>query len=279
MIKLFVSDLDGTLFHNPADVRDRGISPANRMAIERLVKQGVRFMMASGRDHWFRLQLQKDLGFKIDAIGMNGCNVVIDDELISNHALTHQDVTDIMAVAHLAPVESNLLGIDSLGNHVFQYVDKEPFELFYELHQKGIFKHMSLDTLSEWIKDPSHPPFNKFVGLTKTSEHRDVLIRFYEHQFGDRFDLMYTGPESMEIMPKGISKGSALKQLMALKGYQAHEVATIGDSMNDVTMLQAVPWSFVMSHADEYIKQHAHYEVESVAEAIEKVLKYNETQS
>jgi Cof subfamily protein (haloacid dehalogenase superfamily) len=279
MIKLFVSDLDGTLFHNPEDVRDRGISPINRLAIQRLVKQGVKFMMASGRDHWFRLHLQKDLGFNIDAIGMNGCNTVIDDELISNHTMTREDVLDVIKVAHLAPVESNMLGIDSDGNHVFQYVDREPYELFYQLHKKGVFKHMSLETIHTWIQDPHHPPFNKFVGMVKNTYDRNELIKFYEEQFGSRFDLVYTGPESMEIMPKGISKGSALLELMNLKGYQAHEVATIGDSMNDVTMLQAVPWSFVMSHADDFIKQHARYEVESVAEAIEKVLKFNETES
>ncbi len=276
MIKLFVSDLDGTLFHNPGNPQDRSISSENREAIKRLVDQGVRFMMASGRDHWFRLQLQEDLGFHIDAIGMNGCNVVIDDELISDHSLTHQDVIDIIKTVEECTAEYNLLGIDSLGNQVFQYVDREPFEYFYELYEKGIFKHMSKQPISSWIQDSSHPPFNKIVGLVKTTEVRNQLLHFFQQKLSHRFDLVYSGPESIEIMPKGISKGSALLELMRLKGYQLDEVATIGDSMNDITMLEAVPWSFVMSHADDYIKRHAQYEVESVAQAIEKVLKHNE---
>jgi len=276
MIKLFVSDLDGTLFHNPGNPQDRGISSENRLAINRLIKQGVGFMMATGRDHWFRLQLQEDLGFDIDAISMNGCNVVLNDELISDHSLTHEDVIDILKTVEECNVEYNLLGIDSLGHHVFQYVDREPYDYFYDLHQKGMFKHMSREPIHAWIQDPSHRPFNKIVGLVKSTEVRNQLLHFFQQKFAHRFELMYSGPESMEIMPKGISKGSALLELMRLKGYQLDEVATIGDSMNDITMLEAVPYSFVMSHADEFIKRHAKHEVQSVAEAIEKVLKHNE---
>ena len=77
-------------------------------------------------------------------------------------------------------------------------------------------------------------------------------------------------------MPKGISKGNALLELMELKGYRPTEVATIGDSMNDISMLQVTPYSFAMSHSDNIIKQSSHYIVKSVAEAIEMVLKINE---
>jgi Cof subfamily protein (haloacid dehalogenase superfamily) len=232
-------------------------------------------MMASGRDHFYRLILEKQFGFQIDAIGMNGCNVVIDNEVLCDHGLTHQDTVDVLETLKNAPVEVNFLGINSNGDHVFQYVDREPYERFYELHKQGVFKYMSELPLSEWIKDESKPPFNKLVGLVRSVKERDILLDFFEKEYGDRLDVIYSGLENIELMPKGISKGNALLELMELKGYKPTEVAVIGDSMNDITMLQVTPYSFAMSHSDKIIKESAHYVVKSVAEAIEMVLKIN----
>ena len=232
-------------------------------------------MMASGRDHFFRLNLEKEFGFKVDAIGMNGCNVVIDDELLCDHGLTHQDTIDVLEALEEVLVEVNFLGINSSGDHVFQYVDREPYEHFYQLHLAGIFKHMSKEPMREWVKDTTKPPFNKLVGLVKTTKDRDILMNFFEKRFGDRLDVIYSGPENIELMPKNISKGQALLELMELKGYLPTEVACIGDSMNDITMLQATPFSFAMRHSDAIVKESSHYVVKTVDEAIAMVLKYN----
>lgn len=275
MIKLFVSDMDGTLLYNEADPHGRGITLENREAVLKLHDSGVRFMMASGRDHFYRLHLEEEFGFQVDAIGMNGCNVVIDDEVLCDHGLTLQDTIDVLEALKEAPVEVNFLGINSDGEHVFQHVDREPYERFYQLHLSGIFKHMSKLPLSEWVKDTTHRPFNKLVGLVKSVESRDILLRFFEERLGDRFDVIYSGPENIELMPKNISKGQALLELMELKGYKPTEVACIGDSMNDITMLQATPFSFAMRHSDDIVKESSHYVVKTVAEAIEMVLKYN----
>ena len=275
MIKLFVSDMDGTLLYNEAEPHSRAITLENREAVLKLHASGVRFMMASGRDHFYRLLLEEEFGFQIDAIGMNGCNVVIDDEILCDHALTLQDTIDVLEALKDAPVEVNFLGINSDGDHVFQYVDREPYARFYQLYLEGVFKRMSDQPLSQWVKDTTKRPFNKLVGLVKSVESRNILLKFFEDRFKERFDVMYSGPENIELMPKNISKGQALLELMDLKGYKPTEVACIGDSMNDITMLQATPFSFAMRHSDDIVKESSHYVVRTVAEAIEMVLKYN----
>lgn len=276
MIKLFVSDMDGTLLYNPEDAHSRDISLENTEAILKLHNSGVRFMMASGRDIYYRHVLEKQFGFQVDAIGMNGCNVVIDDQLLCNHGLSRQDSIELLEAADQSHVPANFLGISSEGDYVFQYVDREPYDHFFALQSEGIFKSVSTLTMNEWIHDSTKTPFNKVVGLVKTKQQRDALIDVFEKRFGDRFDVIYSGNENLEIMPKHISKGQALLELMELKGYKPTEVAVIGDSMNDITMLQAVPASFAMSHADPLIKEASHYVVHSVAEAIQMVLDWNE---
>lgn len=276
MIKLFVSDMDGTLLHHPDNPHSREMSLENKQAVLNLHASGIRFMMASGRDINYRHVLEKTFGFQIDAIGMNGCNVVIDHEILCDHGLSYEDCVRLTDALVHSPVTSNFLGITSEGDYVFEYIDREPYQHFYAMAKEGIFKSVSELTIEAWLQDPTRKPFNKLVGMVKTIEDRNELLHFFEERFGDQYDVIYSGRENIEIMPKNISKGQALLELMELKGYQPTEVAVIGDSMNDLTMLQAVPFSFAMSHSDPHILKAAKYVVDSVAEAIEKVLQWNQ---
>ncbi len=276
MIKLFVSDMDGTLLHNPSDHKDRGISLENKEAVLKLHESGVRFMMASGRDVYYRHVLEKEFGFQVDAIGMNGCNVVIDNVQICNHGLTRQDSIDLMEAIKECSIDSNFLGITSEGDYIFWDITKEPYQHFHELEVEGSMKSVPAITMREWMNDLSKPSFNKVVGLVWNTKDRNEMMAKFNERFPDRFDIIYSGPENIEIMPKHISKGQALLELIKIKGFEPTEVAVIGDSMNDISMLRAIPFSFSMSHADEVIKEAANNIVESVAEAIEFVMAYNQ---
>ncbi len=276
MIKLFVSDMDGTLLHNPEVEHSNSISEENKRAVLKLHNHGVRFMMASGRDVFYRHVLEKEFGFQVDAIGMNGCNVVVDNVEITNHGLTRQDSFDLMDAIHEFKMDANFLGITNAGDYVVYDVNKEPFHRFHELESEGVVKQCPTINMDEWINDLEKAPFNKVVGLVWSIEDRDIMMKYFNDRFGDRFDITYSGPNNIEIMPQGISKGQALLELIELKGYKPTEVACIGDSMNDISMLKVIPFSFSMSHADEIIKASANNIVESVAQAIDFVLEYNE---
>lgn len=279
MIKLFVSDMDGTLLHQPDQKHSNSISEENKQAVLKLHNSGVRFMMASGRDVFYRHTLEKEFGFQVDAIGMNGCNVVIDNIEITNHGLTRQDSFDLIEAIKECKLDCNFLGITNAGDYVVYDVTKEPFQRFHELETNGTVKQCPTINMVDWIYDLDKPAFNKVVGLVWSIEDRNTMMEEFNRKFGDRFDITYSGPENIEIMPKHISKGQALLELIALKGYEITEVATIGDSMNDISMLQAIPFSFSMSHADDIIKMSANNIVESVAEAIDFVLAYNQKEA
>lgn len=279
MIKLFVSDMDGTLLHNPQVEHSNSISEENKKAVLKLHNQGVRFMMASGRDVFYRHVLEKEFGFQVDAIGMNGCNVVVDNIEITNHGLSRQDSFDLMEAIHDCTLDANFLGITNAGDYVVYDTNKEPYHRFHEMESEGVVKQCPTINMDEWIHDLNKAPFNKIVGLVWSTEDRTKMMNQFNERFKGRFDITYSGPNNIEIMPLGISKGQALLELIELKGYKATEVACIGDSMNDISMLEVIPFSFSMSHADEIIKNSANNIVESVAEAIDFVLEYNAKES
>ena len=62
---------------------------------------------------------------------------------------------------------------------------------------------------------------------------------------------------------------------MEKKNFGENEVAFIGDSYNDISGFEACKYSFAMSHADDFIKSKAAFVVDSVADAVEKVISIN----
>ena len=80
-----------------------------------------------------------------------------------------------------------------------------------------------------------------------------------------------SGKRYVDIMPRGVSKGSALRRLMEHLQIEANEVACIGDSFNDISMFEVTPHSFTLHHAHPYVKEKANHIVRSVEEAIMKL--------
>lgn len=53
----------------------------------------------------------------------------------------------------------------------------------------------------------------------------------------------------IEIFPKGVSKGNAVRQLCDILGIAYRHVATVGNDYNDLSMLEAFSRSFVVENA------------------------------
>ena len=62
-------------------------------------------------------------------------------------------------------------------------------------------------------------------------------------------------PEFLEITNKNISKGNAVKKLVEKLGISLEEVAAIGDSFNDVSMLEVAGFSCAVGNANSEIKK------------------------
>lgn len=54
------------------------------------------------------------------------------------------------------------------------------------------------------------------------------------------YDVLLVGPDWLEIMPKHVSKASALWKICDKLGISMNEVMAFGDAQNDLKMLQQV---------------------------------------
>lgn len=83
----------------------------------------------------------------------------------------------------------------------------------------------------------------------------------------------FQNKDSIDIVPKGCSKGEALKRVKDY--YQITSLAGIGDSYNDLSMLTNVDIPITFVDAPQTLKDITQFHVHSVAEAIANLKCYN----
>ena len=103
---------------------------------------------------------------------------------------------------------------------------------------------------------------------------QEIMDKFHE-RFGDSLQCQNSDPSHVEIMAPGVSKANAILKLAEIYHIQPEEIAAIGDSGNDVPMLQQAGTGIVVANANAAARAVAKYQVASnddngVAEAIDR---------
>jgi hydroxymethylpyrimidine pyrophosphatase-like HAD family hydrolase len=76
--------------------------------------------------------------------------------------------------------------------------------------------------------------------------------------------IPHLGGGSGEVTLTGVNKGSTILQLLDVLGLDAASAIGIGDSSNDIEMLQVCGVGIAMGNATDQIKAHADYVTTSV---------------
>ena len=146
------------------------------------------------------------------------------------------------------------------GEDVFRYYTKD-----YIL-DKEIFKKEEFDNLVG------------NVGIV--SDNMDELKRlesYYKSEFGEVCDIYLSGPYTLNIVPNHVSKRHGIEHICKKYNVSLDEVATMGDSPNDICMLKNIKYSFAMDKSNEEVKESASYIVDNVKDGIEMIKKINRT--
>ena len=88
--------------------------------------------------------------------------------------------------------------------------------------------------------------FDKFV-IWKNDE---CDFELFERETSKHFSIIDRGNRFFEIVPLGYSKATAIDMILKRLSIPMENAYAIGDSMNDLTMLKAVPNSIAMGGAE-----------------------------
>jgi Cof subfamily protein (haloacid dehalogenase superfamily) len=262
MIKMIVSDLDGTLLD-----WNKEISSNDAAAVQKAVDAGIDFCLASGRMDNEIGEILKSLGQKFHRISQNGAFIFTKDDMqLHSMTFTSDLAFQIYEKTRIHDFITLVCNFDT------NFVEQRN-EIVIKLEERMFHPIVEQRDMLESIKNAAITPSK----ITVLGEH-EAVVNFEEtikKSFGDQVDTFISEKQCLDIMPKNISKGNALMKLIEHLGMKPEEIACIGDSFNDIPMFQLTPNSYVMSHAHPNVKKEANDVVDTVHEAIEKILAIN----
>ena len=273
MIKLFVSDLDGTLIHEPKT----GIEPneRNMKAIRLLHENNIEFAVATGRFDYHILEIEGYIESKNYRIGLNGGTVYTkDDILLRENTFTYDEAEKLRS-----DIEKNYM--KELNYLVLQTVQAKRYIKYPNFLKKmaNFYKYQRQFNAIHYSENIIKELADRNEKIIKVLINTDPVNKYsLQERLRERHpepEITISGPKSIEIGPMGNTKGNAIRMVMEKERLKENEVAFIGDSYNDVSGFEVCKYSFAMSHADEFIKSKAVFVVDSVADAVERVLKIN----
>ncbi|WP_439874009.1 HAD family hydrolase [Bacillus mycoides] len=261
MIKMFVSDIDGTMMQHGGLIDEQDV-----MALRSLAEQNVILCFASGRLDNEIADLMKAVNTNFHRISVNGVFVYTNDnKQLLSATFDSSILPDLLAMTKEDPYFRYVS-----DEHNYYIEEKTPF--IHELEKQITMTSIEEPNLLQKIDDTIYP--NK-ISVGGTKEDLQVLQEKIDEKFNGKVSTFISAEQCLDVMPPNISKGSAISILLKEFQIQPEEVACIGDSYNDIPMFSLTPYSFAMSQADEAVKKHAHYVVDAVKDAVNYVIAHN----
>ncbi len=248
MIKLIVTDLDGTLLNS-----SRELSETNKKTIAKLQTKGYLVCFASGRPHASvkevakRANLMSNESYLITNTG-SGVYDLKKDEFICSNTLSIDTYWQILEFIKQCKVQLTVYTENKLISF-----DENINDALY--HDQDILK-MPIE-----VMDPS--VFNEAIGrlnVMGTKKEIDAAIKLIPKKILEQYYFVRNEDFSFEILNKNAGKGNALRFLCDyLKIDLFSEVLTIGDNFNDLEMLEITGYSVAMGQSAKAIKQVTKY--------------------
>lgn len=286
MIRLFASDMDGTILQNHSTIH-----PENVKMVRYLQEQNIPFVICSGRDFYQASLCLEPANLQCPVIGLNGAVIYQEDgTILKEVTLSHEDTR--ILVQEIEKYHNNWDMMTSKGFFSLHFKEKfakkvatfkenhpelTPEELEIEIDKlKKLFYAIDVSSVEEVLEDPS---IKIYKVLTSNYEAEDSLIEIKSYVEQELPNLVVTSSfkTNIEVTHKDAQKGIALQYYADTLGISMDEVFAIGDNSNDVSMLKLVGYSVAMGNANQEAMQTAKYQTDDnkhggVAKAIQQCL-------
>ena len=260
-VKLVASDMDLTL------LADDGSMPPNMAErIEALDAAGITFCAASGRPLYTLRDMFGDYVDKMALLSDNGAAIWCRGELVFKDLIdvpTYHELIDFtLADGRGCPV---VCGIEA---GYLRSCDRV-YDSFFRRFFTQIVYVDSLDDLDVDV--------NKYTVFFPDHTAEDVYAETYANAWGDRFSVTNAGREWIDMMNKHVDKGTGITRLCEYLGIATADALALGDTYNDIQMLETVGHSYVVANAEDHMRAHARFVVPSnnergAAQVIDRLL-------
>lgn len=250
-IRAIAFDLDDTLLRSDMTVSDYTVNILTRAA-----QQGIVILPASGRTRDSMYPTVQRIGCASAFISCNGADVWgLRPVSASSAPLTGADCPLLM---------QELLPVD-LAHEVARFAQERgvycqtysPDRFFYSIENEYAVSYAKSSSLEgDYVGDLTafiQRPVTKLL-MMDTPERIAELYEEAKSIFAGRASLTCSKPYFLECNPLKATKGNALRWCGDYFGFTMDELLTFGDSLNDVSMLEAAGTGVAMGNARDDVK-------------------------
>lgn len=248
-MKIIASDYDGTI------KTKKGISLKNKRAMKRWRKQGNLLGIVTGRSTSTIKDELKNQKLEIDFLVCNNGGVILNDKLeILQLSLIDFEVAQSI-IAYVETIDCNGYVLNDGVYRARKGMNKE----HDDLHNAP-----STTTMNELL---SNKKVAQIVVSFDEQEDANVLAKYINENFEASVNA-FANVRCVDIVPKGVSKAQGIKYIVDKNKLNEKQVFAIGDSYNDMSMLEAYAGA-TFHDSPEAIQDIAKYVVKDFSEFVD----------
>ncbi|MBM6830085.1 HAD family phosphatase [Anaerotignum lactatifermentans] len=263
--KMIFSDMDGTLLKTETEISQKNVDK-----VIQAVNHGTEFVICTGRGVYgverFLEQL-KLMGRSGYVICQNGAAVydLRDMRLTIQHHFSADVLRPVVETAR------------KMGIAVYLYDDRTFMaeKMTEEVKAYCRVMHADMRILPDGLEYEGN--YTKCL-LSGPGEKLERLKLEVTPAVGDQLNMFFSGPHYLEFVKKGVSKGKAMEETAAKAHVDLKEVIAIGDSDNDLSMIQKAGLGIAVANAQDHVKAAADFitqgtcQQDAVAEVIDRFI-------
>ncbi|TCT12260.1 hypothetical protein EDC18_11231 [Natranaerovirga pectinivora] len=266
MYKILALDMDDTLLR-----KDLTISEKNKDAIKKAAEKGVKIVFCSGRS-------SKSMINYINNLNGYNCN----EYLISYNGAMVLNLKDKATLFNKYVEKEYVLKLVDYGRtnnlNIQLYIDDNVVvEKFDErTKQYEVLSGLPVKQVKD-LKEVSDKGSLKVL-INNDENILNELKTELDELLGNDLNIFFSKPYYLEFLNKKANKGIGLLELAKLIDIPLKDIIAIGDSFNDISMIEIAGLGVAIGNAHEKVKKIANYVTKNdhnndgVAEVIEKFI-------
>lgn len=239
--KVLFSDLDRTFL-----THDYTIHPRTATAVEAAKSAGLQIVFVTARAPKSLMHVVGPLGWRGRAVCFNGGWI---GDLESGQ---------VSAAEHLPPKVASEIMMDAVSQGADPVWYGEDEILVYAMTPAIVWQLGKVNEQASVLSDFSARAIGPYKLLCIDRREQGCFDGLRERWSGSAL-LAQSHKVLLEVGPRDVSKGTAVRHLMVELGLDPEECAAVGDAENDLSMLEAVGHPATVSNAIDAVKQRSRY--------------------
>ena len=245
---LLAADMDFTLLAPGKDIPE-----GNKEAIRALKDSSVAFTIATGRSSFLVGKFAEDLGIDVPIMTSNGGSLFDAATRKQFDSMDFEDarIRELLRFLMMRSADATLYSDEGIF-----FTPSSTRRAFVNSYNQGLEpakQSPMIDIDMDFLENEKLPNFNKILLISADEELVKTLSSDKD------LEVISSAPNLFDVMKKGATKGNALLSLADYLGIPHDYTFAIGDSDNDISMIESAGYGIAMGNATEGVKAAASY--------------------